>query len=233
MAGTLLSALLNLAESSMPRRLFALGCSRRRARQRRDRSRRRTPAPSSRCGSPPASSLACVYPPGLKIAAGWFLERRGTALGIVVGALTIGSAFPHLLAWAAAGVPWRTLMVCSSALALVGGAHRRGRPSATVRTSARRRRSIRTRSARCSATAACGSRRSATSGTCGSSTRCGRGSRRSRPHRLAARGGRDPGRQGSLVAFVAIAQRRGRLCDRRHRGPIAGARRAWRVARCW
>jgi hypothetical protein len=31
--------------------------------------------------------------PGLKIAAGWFRERRGTALGIVVGALTIGSDF--------------------------------------------------------------------------------------------------------------------------------------------
>ena len=27
------------------------------------------------------------------------------ALGILVGALTVGTAFPHLLAWAAAGVP--------------------------------------------------------------------------------------------------------------------------------
>ena len=39
-------------------------------------------------------ALACVYPPGMKIVAGWFLERRGTALGIMVGALTVGSAFP-------------------------------------------------------------------------------------------------------------------------------------------
>jgi MFS family permease len=67
-------------------------------------------------------ALACVYPPGLKIAAGWFFDRRGTALGVVVGALTIGSGFPHLLAWGAHGVPWRGLMWMSSALALAGGA---------------------------------------------------------------------------------------------------------------
>jgi MFS family permease len=66
--------------------------------------------------------LACVYPPGLKIAAGWFRERRGTALGVVVGALTIGSAFPHLLAWGATDVSWRALMWVSSALAVAGGA---------------------------------------------------------------------------------------------------------------
>ena len=35
----------------------------------------------------------------MKIAAGWFRERRGTALGIVVGAVGLGSALPHLLAW--------------------------------------------------------------------------------------------------------------------------------------
>jgi MFS family permease len=68
------------------------------------------------------AALACVYPPGMKIVAGWFLERRGTALGVVVGSLTIGTAFPHLLVWAAADVPWRTLMWVSSGLALLGGA---------------------------------------------------------------------------------------------------------------
>jgi MFS family permease len=68
------------------------------------------------------AALACVYPPGLKIASGWFLDRRGMALGVVVGALTVGSAFPHLLVWAAADVPWRVLMWTSSLLALAGGA---------------------------------------------------------------------------------------------------------------
>ena len=119
-AGTLTSALLNLADVLNPRRLFAAGCL----------------AGALANGMIPFAgnaatvialrlatgfALACVYPPGLKIAAGWFLERRGTALGVVVGALTIGSAFPHLLAWGAAAVPWRMLMWVSSALALAGG----------------------------------------------------------------------------------------------------------------
>ena len=43
------------------------------------------------------ASLACVYPPGMKIAAGWTQRHRGTAIGILVGAVTVGSAAPHLL----------------------------------------------------------------------------------------------------------------------------------------
>ncbi|MBV8207908.1 MAG: MFS transporter [Acidobacteria bacterium] len=41
--------------------------------------------------------LAGVYPTGMKIMAGWFRQGRGLALGILIGALTIGSASPHLL----------------------------------------------------------------------------------------------------------------------------------------
>src|SRR6185436_2945650 len=46
------------------------------------------------------TGVACagVYPPGMKILAGWFREGRGFALGLLVGALGIGSAMPHLLA---------------------------------------------------------------------------------------------------------------------------------------
>jgi MFS family permease len=62
-----------------------------------------------------------VYPPGMKVAAGWFAERRGAALGVLIGALTVGSAFPHLLALASAAVPWRVLMLVASALAITGG----------------------------------------------------------------------------------------------------------------
>jgi MFS family permease len=120
-AGTLCSALLNLADVLNARRLFALGCAAGAAAN----------AAIAFVDSPAAAialrfatgaALACVYPPGLKIAAGWFLERRGFALGVVVGALTIGSAFPHLLAWLAADFSWRTLMLTSSLLALAGGA---------------------------------------------------------------------------------------------------------------
>ena len=120
-AGTLMSALLNLPDVLNARRLFAAGCL----------AGALANAAITLAGTPAliialrfatGVALACVYPPGLKIAAGWFLDRRGTALGIVVGALTIGSAFPHLLTWATAGVSWRTLMICSSLLATVGAA---------------------------------------------------------------------------------------------------------------
>ena len=41
------------------------------------------------------AALAGVYPPGMKILAGWFRDRRGMALGFMIGALAIGSALPH------------------------------------------------------------------------------------------------------------------------------------------
>jgi MFS family permease len=66
------------------------------------------------------ASLACVYPPGMKLAAGWFRDRRGFALGIVIGALTLGKAFPHLLT-AVYGRAWREPMLLASLLAVVGG----------------------------------------------------------------------------------------------------------------
>jgi MFS family permease len=66
------------------------------------------------------AALACVYPPGMKIAASWFRERRGFALGILIGALTLGKAFPHLLS-SIYGDAWREPMLVSSGLALAGG----------------------------------------------------------------------------------------------------------------
>jgi MFS family permease len=65
-------------------------------------------------------SLACVYPPGLKLAAGWFRDRRGLALGVIIGALTLGKAFPHLLS-AIYGTAWRAPMLLASVLAILGG----------------------------------------------------------------------------------------------------------------
>jgi MFS family permease len=66
------------------------------------------------------AALACVYPPGMKLAAGWFRERRGLALGILIGALTLGKAFPHLLT-ALYGRAWREPMLLASVLAVIGG----------------------------------------------------------------------------------------------------------------
>jgi MFS family permease len=119
--GTFLSAAFNLADVLNARRLFALGCA---AGAIANAAIAFAATAEAIVGLRVATgaALACVYPPGLKIAAGWFLERRGTALGIVVGALTVGSAFPHLLAWGAAEVSWRVLLWVSSACALAGGA---------------------------------------------------------------------------------------------------------------
>ncbi|HUE85262.1 MAG TPA: MFS transporter [Vicinamibacterales bacterium] len=66
------------------------------------------------------ASLALVYPPGMKLAAGWFRDRRGLALGVIIGALTLGKAFPHLLT-ALYGSAWREPMLIASALAVIGG----------------------------------------------------------------------------------------------------------------
>jgi MFS family permease len=66
------------------------------------------------------ASLALVYPPAMKIAAGWFRDGRGFALGLLIGALTLGKAFPHLLT-AVFGEEWRQPMLLASGLALIGG----------------------------------------------------------------------------------------------------------------
>ena len=67
------------------------------------------------------AALAGVYPPGMKIVAGWFKGGRGWAIGILVGALTLGSAAPHLVRWAAPPEAWRLVLGIAAASALVGG----------------------------------------------------------------------------------------------------------------
>ncbi len=63
--------------------------------------------------------LAGVYPPGMKILASWFRVRRGLALGVLVGALTLGKASPYLVN-AIFGSAWRRSLLAASALTLVG-----------------------------------------------------------------------------------------------------------------
>jgi MFS family permease len=65
--------------------------------------------------------LAGVYPVGMKIAVGWGQKDRGLLVGLLVGALTLGSAAPHLLALFG-GADWRrTIAVASVAAMLAGG----------------------------------------------------------------------------------------------------------------
>lgn len=67
------------------------------------------------------ASLACVYPPGMKIAAGWTDRYRGTAIGILVGAVSIGSAAPHLLRATWNVTEWRPVLLMAAISAALGG----------------------------------------------------------------------------------------------------------------
>jgi MFS family permease len=121
-AGALTSSVFTLADVIQPRRLFAgsavVGAA----------------ATAAMAGvvdsGPPAIelrfltgvALAGVYPPGMKILAGWFERGRGFAIGVLVGALTVGSALPHLLrAIGGIGQP-RAVLYGAAALATVGSA---------------------------------------------------------------------------------------------------------------
>ncbi len=66
-------------------------------------------------------ALAGVYPPGMKIMAGWFRDRRGLAMGVMVGALTVGSAAPHLLRVVGGIGDWRLVLYLSAGLAAAAG----------------------------------------------------------------------------------------------------------------
>lgn len=61
------------------------------------------------------AGFAGIYPVGMKIAVGWGLKDRGLLVGTLIGALTLGSATPHLGAYLG-GADWR-LVIGAAALA--------------------------------------------------------------------------------------------------------------------
>jgi MFS family permease len=76
--------------------------------------------------------LAGVYPVGMKIAASWYREGLGAAMGVLIGALVLGTALPHgLRAWAGGTdstalsfgslAPWQAVVISVSVLAALGG----------------------------------------------------------------------------------------------------------------
>ncbi|MFO0980229.1 MAG: MFS transporter [Planctomycetota bacterium] len=129
-AGTLSSALFNLADVMDARRLFALSAT----------LGALVNAAFALCarglwlGLPlrflTGVFLAGVYPPGMKLIATWFLGGRGLAIGVLIGALTLGKASPYLINGIGDG-SWRHSMLIVSVLALcaaviVGGLVPRG-----------------------------------------------------------------------------------------------------------
>jgi len=65
--------------------------------------------------------LAGIYPVGMKIAADHFEKGLGKSLGFLVGALVIGTAFPHLLKELSGAFPWKSVLIVTSLLAFLGG----------------------------------------------------------------------------------------------------------------
>lgn len=65
--------------------------------------------------------LAGIYPVGMKIAAEHFPQKLGNALGLLVGALVFGTAFPHILRSRLEELNWQDVLSFTSTLALLGG----------------------------------------------------------------------------------------------------------------
>ena len=70
--------------------------------------------------------LAGIYPLGMKMIVQWVGARPATALGWLVGMLTLGTAMPHAIRASGASWSWQSVVLASSVLALVGAAIVRG-----------------------------------------------------------------------------------------------------------
>ena len=119
-AGTLVSGVLNIPDRFDASRLFALSAA----------AAALTTAGLAVIATGPLDGavlrfltgafLAGVYPPGLKLAATWTRRSRGLALSLIVGALTVGSASPHLVR-AVLDASWRPVVLVTAGLALAAG----------------------------------------------------------------------------------------------------------------
>lgn len=65
--------------------------------------------------------LAGIYPVGMKIASDYFEKGLGKSLSFLVGALVLGTAFPHMLNAGVFNISWKTIVITTSALSIIGG----------------------------------------------------------------------------------------------------------------
>ena len=117
--GALLSALLNLADRLPVQRLFAVSALAAAAANAAIPLLDAGLGPSLALRFLTGVALAGVYPPGMKLVASWCKEDRGLGIGLLVGALTLGSGVPHLLnAFSGEGgmAAWRGVLLASSVL---------------------------------------------------------------------------------------------------------------------
>jgi MFS family permease len=65
--------------------------------------------------------LAGIYPVGMKIASDYYQKGLGKSLGFLVGALVVGTAFPHLLKSLSPNFSWKSVIFATSSISLLGG----------------------------------------------------------------------------------------------------------------
>lgn len=65
--------------------------------------------------------LAGIYPVGMKIASDYFEKGLGKSLGFLVGALVLGTAFPHLIKGYLNSYSWETVLLFTSVMSVIGG----------------------------------------------------------------------------------------------------------------
>jgi MFS family permease len=119
--GTLVSAVLSLADRRDPRRLFLASAILASAAT----LAGAVVAPSGMAALAlrfvAGAAMAGVYPVGMKLAASWARGDLGLLIGFLVGAVTLGSALPHLVPGLLAGIGWQAAYLGAGALAAVGG----------------------------------------------------------------------------------------------------------------
>jgi MFS family permease len=119
-AGTLLSAFLNLPDIISPRHLFTLTAVLGAVVNGAFGWFAHTASTAIILRFLTGMFLAGVYPPAMKILATWFRHGRGLALGVLVGALTLGKAAPYLVN-GIGSANWRYNVISVSVLAVIGG----------------------------------------------------------------------------------------------------------------
>jgi MFS family permease len=72
------------------------------------------------CRFATGAMLAGVYPPAMKMTATWFQDRRGLAIGVIVGALTLGKGTPYLVSALAGGNVSIVVLATSAGAAFAG-----------------------------------------------------------------------------------------------------------------
>ncbi|MFY9826007.1 MAG: MFS transporter, partial [Thermoanaerobaculia bacterium] len=118
-AGALLSSILTLADRFPAQRLLAVSALAAAAFNAAIPLLALSPGPALVCRFLTGFALAGVYPPGMKLVASWCREDRGLGIGLLVGAITLGTAVPHLLNTSPSGMPpWRSVLLLTSAQAV-------------------------------------------------------------------------------------------------------------------